>query len=327
MWVLGGVRVWPYIPRMKWTDDFGSAMRERLDRFRFDPNNINIFHDNFRKLTRQFDTDGPDMFRIRDFFVPARQDGDVEHPQVPVRLYEPHSLVEEVGPTLLYIHGGGFVTCDLDSHDGICRRLASGANMRVLSVDYRLAPQCPFPSANDDCETVLAWITSPVARERGIDPERLCIGGDSAGGTLTAYLAQQYPKLFHAQILFYPLLQLVEHKPNTPGVQDMLGVGELALKFIDEHYVAGADRHDPRLSPLFTEDLRGLPPAYILTCGLDPLRFEGRAYAEKLSAAGVKVTTLYEKTMPHGFLNFARAFPKAKRVPLQAADFLREHIG
>jgi acetyl esterase len=311
---------------MKWPGDLSTAWRDRMDRMRFDPNNINIFHDNFRKLTRQFDSDGPDMFRMRDFFVPARETEGESFPQVPVRLYEPHGLLEEIGPTLLYIHGGGFVTCDLDSHDGICRRLASGANMRVLSVDYRLAPQYPFPAANNDCETVLGWIQSEGARDRGIDGSRLMIGGDSAGGTLCAYTVQQNRNLFHAQILFYPLLQLVEHKPHAPGLQDMLGVGELALRFIDEHYVAGADCHDPRLSPLLTENLSGLPPTFVLTCGLDPLRFEGKAYADKLAASGVRVTTHYEKALPHGFLNFARAFPKAKRVPLDAADFARKHL-
>ena len=247
-------------------------------------------------------------------------------PDVPVRLYEPHGLVDELGPTLIYIHGGGFVTCDLDSHDGICRRLASGANLRVLSVDYRLAPQCPFPSANEDCETVVDWVLAGHGELRGIDRTRLAIGGDSAGGTLTAYLVQQNPKAFRAQVLFYPLLQLVEHKPHTPGVQDMLGIGTVALRFIDEHYVQGADPHDPRLSPLFTEDLRGLPPTYLLTCGLDPLRFEGRAYADKLAAAGVRVETTYEKALPHGFLNFARAFKRAKTLPLEVADFVRAEL-
>ena len=215
------------------------------------------------------------------------------------------------------------MTCDLDSHDGICRRLACGGNFRVLSIAYRLAPECPFPSANADCEAVLAWLLAGEGESRGIDARRLAIGGDSAGGTLTAYLVQQNRRAFAAQVLFYPLLQLVEHKPNSPGVQDMLGIGTLALRFIDEHYVAGADPYDPRLSPLLTEDLAGLPPTYILTCGLDPLRFEGAAYADKLRASGVRVEVLHEKAMPHGFLNFARAFPKAKKVPLEAAEFVR----
>ena len=300
------------------------------DRLRFDPGNINIFHDSFRKMTRQFDSAGPDMFRIRDFFVPGvpEKTGCLETPQpdIPVRLYEPYNLPDGPGPVFVYIHGGGFVTCDLDSHDGICRRLALGTGMRVLAIDYRLAPACPFPSANDDCETVIDWLVAGHGLDRGLDPDGMVIGGDSAGGTLTAHLVQERPKLFRAQVLFYPLLQLVETKPHTPGIQDKLGFGEVALGFIQEHYVNGADPHDPRLSPLFTEDLRGLPPTYILTCGLDPLRFEGRAYADKLAAAGVRVETLYEKALPHGFLNFARAFKRAKVVPLEAADFVRKHL-
>ena len=308
---------------------------ERFQRFRFEPDNVGVFHESFRKMTRQFDAPGPDMFRVRDFLVPGggpsetcAEDGGEggQKPDVPVRLYEPHGLRHDSGPTLLYIHGGGFVTCDLDSHDGICRRLASGGNFRVLSVDYRLAPACPFPSANEDCETVVEWLLAGRGASRGIDHSRLAIGGDSAGGTLTAYLTQEHREAFRAQVLFYPLLQMVQHEPDTPGVQDLLGIGKVALKFIDEHYVNGADVHDPRLSPLFTDDLRGLPPTYVLTCGLDPLRFEGKAYTDKLRAAGVRVETLYEKALPHGFLNFARAFKRAKTVPLEVADFVRAEL-
>ena len=314
---------------------FEDTLEAVRDRVRFNPANVGIFHGGFRRVTRQLDTPGPDMFRVRDFKVPgnpaklgcagARDAGQPQAP-IPVRLYEPHGPLREVGPTILFIHGGGFVTCDLDSHDGICRRLASGSTLRVLSIGYRLAPACPFPSANEDCETVLDWVLGDRAAEWGIDNTRLAIGGDSAGGTLSTYLAQQHRARFRAHYLFYPLLQMAELKPSTPGLQDRFGIGEVALKFIEEHYVAGADPLDPRLSPLFTDDLAGMPPTYILTCALDPLRFEGQAYAERLQAAGVRVVSDYEKALPHGFLNFARAFKRAKTLPLEVADFLREEL-
>ena len=143
---------------------------------------------------------------------------------------------------------------------------------------------------------------------------------------MTAYLIQKYRKDFKAQVLYYPLMQLAEHTPANPGPQDMLQLGVMALKFIDENYVAGADTSDTRLSPMFENDLKGIPPTLMLTCELDPLRIEGKAYADKLQSLGVRVKSMHEKMMPHGFLNFSRAFPQAKKIPLDTADFLRKHI-
>jgi acetyl esterase len=121
-------------------------------------------------------------------------------------------------------------------------------------------------------------------------------------------------------------MQMLELKPQNPGPQDRLQLGFIALKFIEEHYLAGADKTSAKVSPLFEDDLQGLPPAYVLTAGLDPLRKEGRAYADKLRAAGTRVDYYHEKAMPHGFLNFARAFPSAKRVSIDVAEFLRANI-
>jgi len=208
-------------------------------------------------------------------------------------------------------------------HDfNITRRVASGTGYRVLSVDYRLAPQFPYPAGPDDCEFVLNWALEGYGQDEwGIDRNTIAIGGDSAGGNMTAYLAQKYRDKLKAQILFYPLMQMVDFKPPKPGPQDWLQLGFMALKFIDEHYVADADPHETRLSPLFEKDLKDLPPAYVLTCGLDPLRDEGKLYADKLSAQGIPVEYWHEKMMPHGFLNFAKMFP-----PLDAADFLRKYM-
>jgi acetyl esterase len=272
-------------------------------------------------MTNQFDSAGPDMESIQDFDIQGSGG------PIPVRLYEPFGASKSPGPALIYLHGGGFVTCSVESHDGLCRRIASGSGYRVLSVEYRLAPQHPFPAGLDDCETVLKWALSGSGKDYGLDPARLALGGDSAGGNMTAYLSQIYRSELKAQILYYPLMQLIELKPPNPGPQDVLQLGVIALKFIEEHYVAGADVHDTRLSPLLEKNLSGLPPTQVLTCGLDPLRMEGRAYAENLQAAGVTVEAVHEKLLPHGYLNFSRAFPKAKKTPLSTADFLREHLG
>ncbi len=291
-------------------------LRSQFDKLKIKPDQIYTIHNNIRTLTNRFDAPGPDMREVQDF--------DVHHEKfpVPVRLYVPVGASKGPGPCLIYLHGGGFVTCSIDSHEGLCLRLAEGSKMRVLSVDYRLAPQYPFPAGPDDCEHVLNWALDGKGLKHGIDSKRLAIGGDSAGGNMAAYLAQKYRKDLRAQILYYPLMQLAEIKPQKPGPQDMLQLGVVALKFILKHYVAGADVRAPRLSPLFEKNLRGLPPAYILTCGLDPLREEGRLYSEHLEANGTNVMHIHEKAMPHGFLNFSKAFPKAKTLPIETGKFM-----
>ncbi len=305
---------------MKKPRDIAEDLRAQLERMKPKPDQVYTIHNNIRRLTNQFDSPGPEMAHVKNFNIP---NGDFP---VPVRLYEPYGASKEPGPTLIYLHGGGFVTCSVESHEGICLRVASGSAYRVISVDYRLAPEYPYPAGPEDCEAVVRWVMDGYGADHGIDRHRLALGGDSAGGNMTAYLVQKYRKEFKAQVLYYPLLQLVEMKPAKPGPQDMLQLGVMALKFIDEHYVAGAETNQTRLSPLLERDLKGIPPTLMLTCGLDPLRIEGRAYADNLSAAGVKVTSMHEKMLPHGFLNFSRAFPQAKKIPLDTADFLRKHL-
>jgi len=302
-------------------DDKMSPFQQQLAKFKFDPDHINLFQDGFRRVTNQFDTPGPRMERTENFNV---GEGELA---VPCRLYVPFGADTPSGPCLIYFHGGGFVTCDLETHEGIAQRLANGAVCRVLSVDYRLAPKHPYPAGPEDCEVVLKWALDGNGLEsHGIDPNHIGVGGDSAGGNMAAYLAQKYRDDLKIQVLLYPVMQLMEFKPPKPGPQDWLQLGFMALKFIDEHYVAGADATDTRLSPLLEKNLKGLPPAYVLTAGLDPLRDEGKLYANKLERHGCEVTYHHEKSMPHGFLNFARAFPKAKSIPLDAADVMRRHF-
>jgi len=302
-------------------EELADKFREQMGRLKPGPDQVYQIHHNIRRMTNQFDTPGPEMRRIVDFNVP---NGDFP---VPVRLYVPHHASEAAGPTLIYLHGGGFVTCSVESHEGICRRIASGSGYRVVSVDYRLAPQYPYPAGPEDCETVLRWAFEGYGQDDyGIARDYLALGGDSAGGNMTAFLAQKYRDKLKAQILFYPVMQLVDLKPPKPGPQDWLQLGFMALKFIDEQYVAGANTQDTRLSPLFETDLKGLPPAFVLTCGLDPLRYEGKLYADNLMQCGVNVEYAHEKRMPHGFLNFTKAFPRGRKIPLDAADFLRKYM-
>ena len=305
---------------MKSPKDIADELRGQIEKLRLSPNNLDGFHQNFRRMANQFDQPGPRMRNIVNFNI-----DDPFYP-VPVRLYEPFGAADDIGPTLIFIHGGGFVTCNIDTHEGICLRLANGSGFRVLSVEYRLAPAHPYPAGPDDCEKVLKWALDGKGADYGIDADRLAIGGDSAGGNMSAYIAQKYRRDLKCQILFYPLMQMIELKPANPGPQDIVPLGFMALKFIEEHYVQNADPNNTRLSPLLERDLKNLPPAYILTCGLDPLRIEGKAYAENLKAAGVPVVEAYEKALPHGFLNFAKAFPKARKIPLDAADVMRRYM-
>jgi len=288
-------------------------LKYQWEQMREDP--VNKAHTRMRNLTRKFDEPGPEMLKVERFAI--------EHPEhdVPVWLFIPHGA-EPIGPTHVYLHGGGFVTCDIQSHEGLCRRMACASGHRVLSVDYRLAPAHPYPAGPDDCERALLWALER-AGQYGIDGTKITIGGDSAGGNMAAYLAQKYRHKLHAQVLYYPLMQLAEKRPRKKGWQDSFMLGELALSYIEKAYLAGADVRDTRVSPLFERNLAGLPPAFVLTCELDPLRDEGRAYAANMAAAGVKVTTLHEKLMPHGFLNFAKTFPPARKIPVDVGEYLR----
>ncbi len=295
-------------------------LKIQFEKLKLKPDQIYKIHNNIRTLTNKFDAPGPEMRAVLDF--------DVHHTKfpVPVRLYVPKGASRGPGPCLIYLHGGGFVTCSIDSHEGLCLRLAESSKMRVLSVDYRLAPQYAFPAGPNDCEHVIKWAIGGGGVVHGIDAGRLAIGGDSAGGNMSAYLAQKYRKDLRAQLLLYPLMQMAEIKPQKPEIQDALQLGVVALKFILKYYVVDADVKSTRVSPLFEKNLKGLPPAYILTCGLDPLRAEGRLYKDYLEDCGVRVKYVHEKAMPHGFLNFSRAFPKAKKLPLDMGAFLRDTL-
>jgi len=292
----------------------------QLEKLKMKPDQIYSIHNKIRTLTNNFDAPGPAMREVFDF--------DIHHENfpVPVRLYVPEGASNEPGPCLVYLHGGGFVTCSMDSHEGVCLRMADSSQMRVLSVDYRLAPQYAFPAGPDDCELALNWVLQGKGLKYGIDSSRVGIGGDSAGGNMAAYLAQKYRTDLRVQILLYPLMQMAEIKPQKPGPQDMLQLGVVALKFILKYYVADADVQSTRVSPLFEKNLKGLPPAYILTCGLDPLRAEGLLYKEYLEKNGIPVKYVHEKSLPHGFLNFSKAFPKARTLPVDIGKFMQQTL-
>src|SRR5688500_4701443 len=219
---------------------------------------------------------------VREITVPGA-DGDR-----PARVYRPEG--EGPWPTTVFLHGGGFVIGDLDTHDQVCRRLCRDAETVVLSVDYRLAPEHPFPAGVEDAVAATRWAHDHLAELGGDD--RLAIGGDSAGGNLSAVVAQTMPDAITAQLLVYPAVDVAgEYQSRVDNAEGYFL--ELAMmEWFFTHYVTdveGVDPHDPRLSPLHAPSLAGQPPAVVVTAEFDPLRDEGEAYADRLEADGVTV--------------------------------------
>ncbi len=211
-------------------------------------------------------------------------------------------------PALVFFHGGGFTIGDLDTHDVLCRQLANGARCAVVSVDYRLAPEHRFPAAVEDAIAATQWVARE-ARALAIDPERIAVGGDSAGGNLAAVVALDArdaggPALAF-QLLIYPATdqrcEFASHRRNGEGYL----LTRRHIEYFRAHYLPRReDWLDWRASPLLAKSTAGLPPAFIVTAGFDPLVDEGRAYAERIAADGGAVAYLDFPDMIHGFITF-----------------------
>jgi acetyl esterase len=260
--------------------------------------------------------------RIEDLRVPG--------PQGPIRgrIYAP--VRGESLPALLYMHGGGWVVGDIDSHDSVCRALAGRAGCMVLSLDYRLAPEHRFPAALEDSWAGLVWLHENAAAI-GADPDRLAVGGDSSGGNLAAVVARWArerggPRIA-AQVLIYPV---TNYDLNTPSYATMgtgYGLTRESMRWYWEQYLADPDDGaSPDASPLRASDLTGLAPALVITCELDPLASEGSAYAAALGAACVLVEHIHEPNMIHGYLRMAGVIGRARKSWDDCASFLRRHL-
>jgi acetyl esterase len=219
------------------------------------------------------------------------------------RLYRPE---RDAGPVLAYFHGGGFVIGDLDTHDQACRRICRDAEVSVLSVDYRLAPEHPFPAGIEDALTAVRWAVA------NLGVERVAVGGDSAGANLATICAQELRELVSAQVLIYPTVDPFGDHPSR--IENAAGyfLDQPMMEWFFGHYTGGTEprEDDVRLSPLLA-DLTGLAPALVVTAELDPLRDEGEAYAAKLAEAGVAVDSVRYDQMIHGFLDMGPFSPAA----------------
>jgi acetyl esterase len=244
---------------------------------------------------------------------------------IAVRSYRP--VLNECLPALLFFHGGGWTIGDLDTHDVLCRQLAAGARCAVFSVDYRLAPEHPFPAAVEDCFAATRFVFQKHQSLK-VDPARIAVGGDSAGGNLAAVVALMARDVgeppLACQLLIYPATdqrcEFPSHERNGQGyLLTKEGIG-----FFRSGYLPNAkDRTDWRASPLLASSHASLPPALVITAGYDPLVDEGRAYAEKLAKAGVDVTYREFSDMVHGFVLFGGVVDAANLAVAECCERLR----
>jgi acetyl esterase len=232
-------------------------------------------------------------------------------------------------PALVYFHGGGFAVGSLSSHDHLCRAITNAAGVAVVSVHYRLAPEHPFPAAPDDAYAAAAWLAEPAhAAALGIDPTRLAVGGDSAGGNLATVVARRArdrggPALAF-QLLIYPVTDSVLDTPSYHENADGYLLTRAAMAWYWDQYVPDpARRSDPDAAPLRAADLSGLPPALIVTAGHDVLRDEAEAYARRLQEAGVPTRLARYPGMIHGFLRRHALFDQGRVALSEVADALR----
>lgn len=243
-------------------------------------------------------------------------DAEIAGPAGPlaVRMYRGQGTDSQAKlPCMLFLHGGGWVIGSLESHDRLCRRIANQAGVCVVAVDYRLAPEHPFPAALDDAAAALSWLACRAA-DLHIDPARLAVAGDSAGGNLAAALALmsrdgELPALVF-QALFYPVLDLTASSDAYRRVTEGVPLTASTMRWFIGHYTPDTqDRLDWRASPLRAKSLAGLAPALVLTVAHDPLCDEGRAYTRRLEAEGVRVTAVHCNDQMHGVLTQGRQIP------------------
>jgi acetyl esterase len=266
--------------------------------------------------------------------IPMQQVEELELPgaagPICARLFTPPEA-QDAAPLLVYFHGGGWVIGDLDTHDDPCRFLAANTGAKLLSVDYRLAPEHPFPAAAEDAFAAYEWAAANAER-LGVDAGRIAVGGDSAGGNLAAaacLMAREAgapsPTM---QLLIYPVTETAGNAESRRTFAEGFLLTRSDMDWFEEHYLPpGVDREDPRVDLLSATGLSSLPPAYVAVAGFDPLRDEGIAYAERLREAGVRVALRRHPGLIHTFANLTAVCPSARQAMLEAAGALRMGLG
>jgi acetyl esterase len=245
---------------------------------------------------------------------------------LPARVYTP--VAGGTGHGLVFFHGGGFVIGDLDSHDALCRHLANESGCKVIAVDYRRGPESKFPAAHEDAWAAVKWVEEK-AGDLGIDANRIAVAGDSAGGNLAAYISQRAAAERRGpgiafQLLIYPATRAKADTQSMKDFSEGYFLTRATMNWFMECYMPeGGDVTLPDISPLLAEDVSGVAPALVITAGYDPLKDEGKAYADRLAASGVDVTYKDYPDMIHGFFNMTALSPDAKEAVIDAAKAVK----
>jgi acetyl esterase len=277
----------------------------------------------YRQARLVTNPDPPELKSVEPLSIPAA------HGSIPARIYTPRKIRQAGGlaPGLVFFHGGGWVIGDLDTHDVACRKLADEGQLIVISVDYRRAPEHKFPAAVDDAIAATAWIAGH-AQKLGIDAARLSVGGDSAGGNLAAVVALAARDgdgpAIAGQVLIYPATDFAMTHASHREPETSILLTHSVIRWFCDHYLSGAaDVGDWRASPARASTLAGLPPAYVLTAGADPLRDEGDEYARRLRDAGVAVTHRSFPGQFHGFFTMGKLLQQANVAASEIGAWLQ----
>ena len=263
----------------------------------------------------------PELLSAESLAIPS------PHGRIPARIYTPKKLrkADGLAPGLVFFHGGGWVIGNLETHDVVCRKLAHESEMIVMSVDYRLAPEHRFPAAVEDAVTATKWLGAN-AKALGVDASRLVVGGDSAGGNLAAVVSldarENGPRLA-GQLLVYPATDFSRKHPSHSEPETSILLTHTVVTWFMNNYLGDADINDWRASPARARTLAGLPPAYVLTVGGDPLRDEGDEFAARLKEAGVAVAYRHFPGQFHGFFTMGRLLNQANIAVGEIATWLR----
>ncbi|MBI1261675.1 MAG: alpha/beta hydrolase fold domain-containing protein [Rhizobiales bacterium] len=277
----------------------------------------------YRAMGSMVDLQGVPIGKVEDVSIPGPDGGDLA-----LRIYTPVAAGGG-SPALVFFHGGGWVIGDLDTHDSLCRTLANESGVRVIAVDYRLAPEHPYPAALEDCVAAVKWVEANASK-LDIDANRIAVGGDSAGGHLAAAVSMVAKSEKGPHIAFQLLIYPVTDVPGGTGSYESFAEGyfleRATMDWFFNAYANGADENDPLLAPLRAPSFAGLPQAYVVTAGFDVLRDEGKAYAEALKSAGVETEYVNYDGMIHGFFNLQAVLDVSREAVKSAAIALREAL-
>jgi len=277
-----------------------------------------------RVMVSLMDEPAPALPRIEDIRIPGPAG------EIPARVYSARAG-KTPQPTVAYFHGGGWVQGDLETHHGLCARLAEHAGALVVAVDYRLAPEHKFPAAVEDCLAAYRWLRTK-GRDVGADLSRVAVAGDSAGGNLSAVVSQLGASAGvpapTCQVLIYPAVDFsLETSSHRELADGHVIPRDRILWYMEQYLKSDEDKSDLRASPLRAPSFEGQPPAMIVTAGFDPLRDEGRAYGDRLREAGVDVVYREYPGQIHAFVSLTKAIPQGMACTLEIAQYLRQHLG